>query len=275
MILFTSVQARDFQVLFSRCVSGRPRGPAPPVVVQIKEGVRTVAATSVTGVTLTHTSPAAHEFDDFVLLPASVLAEVEGNTDEIVTLERQSKLRGVVRWHHGSEPRTLPVELILPGKQHDVQASPELSPTSARFLTALHECGRTAAKESGRYALSKVQVQGRAGRVVGTDGKAALLWSGILFPFADDVLIPALTVFGSKLLNRVKEVRVGLTSTRLVIVAGSWVISLPFETKARYPDVASVIPRYAPVSASIDAGDSAEVLKVLPTLPGGEEDNRP
>ena len=120
MTPFTRVEARDFRALFTRCVAGRPRGPAHPVVIQIRGERRTVTATTPDGVTLTHTSPAPKERDDHLLLPATVLAEVEGGTDEIVTLERQSKLLAVVRWHGGTKPRTLPVGLILPGKQHEI-----------------------------------------------------------------------------------------------------------------------------------------------------------
>ena len=101
MILFTRAVARDFRVLFARCVAGRPRGPAPPVVVRVRDGVRTDAATTPAGVTLIHASPAPGEGDDLLVLPAAVLAEVEGSTDEAVTLDRPSKLRGVVRWHAG------------------------------------------------------------------------------------------------------------------------------------------------------------------------------
>lgn len=191
MIMFTRVEARDFRVLFHRCVAGRPRGPAPPGAIQIKDGTRIITATTVEGVILTHPSPAPKERDDFVLLPASVLAEVEGSTDEAVELDRQSKLRAVVRWHSGSKPRTLPVELILPGKQHEIPANPEFSPVSAKLLSALHECGRTTARESGRFALSKIQLQGKTGRVIGTDSKVALRWTGFSFPFGDEVLVPA------------------------------------------------------------------------------------
>src|SRR5438876_431082 len=120
MILFTRVVAQAFRVLFARCVAGRPRGPAPPVVVQVREGTRTVAATTPDGVTLTHTSPAPGEGDGLLVLPAAVLAEVEGGTDEAVVLDRPSKLRGVVRWHGGARPRTLPIELIPPGRQHEL-----------------------------------------------------------------------------------------------------------------------------------------------------------
>ena len=219
MTPFTRSTARDFRALLARCVSGRPRGPAPPVVIRTKGEVRTLAATTPEGVTLTHAAPAVKEADDLLVLPAAVLAEVEGGTDEAVALDRESKLRGVLRWSGGSTPRTLPVELILPGQQHELPPAPALSISSGKLLTALHECGRTAARESGRYALSKVQVQGKSGRVVGTDGKAALLWAGFPFPFADDVLVPAVPVFGAKPLARIPEVKLGRTATHLVVTA--------------------------------------------------------
>ena len=46
MTLFTRAVARDFRLLFARCVAGRPRGPAPAVVVQFRSGTRALAATS-------------------------------------------------------------------------------------------------------------------------------------------------------------------------------------------------------------------------------------
>jgi len=67
MILFTRVESRDFRVLFHRCVAGRPRGPAPPVAIQIKDSTRIITATTVEGVILTHTSPVPKEQDDFVV----------------------------------------------------------------------------------------------------------------------------------------------------------------------------------------------------------------
>jgi hypothetical protein len=275
MTLFTRAVARDFRALFGRCVAGRPRGPATPVVIQMRGDVRTLAATTTDGVTLSHTSPAPEEGDHLLVLPASILAEVEGGTDEEVTLDRPSKLRGVARWHDGVKPRTLPVELILPGKQHELPALPALAPVPASLLSALHECGRTAARESGRYALSKVQLQGKDNRVVGTDGKVALLWKGFAFPFADDVFVPALPMFGAKPLARVTDVRIGRTPTHLVVAAGPWAAWLPTDTKAKYPDVAAVVPRRAPTTVEIDESDAAALLPVLPGLPGADHELRP
>jgi hypothetical protein len=275
MILFTRAVAQNFRALFARCVAGRPRGPAPPVVVHVRDGTRAIAATTPDGVTLTHASPAPGEGDDLLVLPATALAEVEGGTDEAVTLDRPSKLRGVLRWPGGGKPRALPVELILPGKQHELPSPPASSVAPAKLLTALHECGRSAARESGRYALSKVQVRGTSGRVVGTDGKVALLWKGFTFPFADDVLLPALSVFGAKPLARVTEVKLGRTATHLVVTAGPWAAWLPADTRAKFPDVAAVLPRHTPTTVAVDEADAAALLPVLPGLPGSDHELRP
>ena len=275
MVLFTRAVARDFRVLFGRCAAGRPRGPAPPVVIRVRDGTKAIAATTPDGVTLTHTSPAPGESDNLAVLPASVLAEVEGGTDEGVILDRQSRLRGVVKWHGGAQPRTLPVELIIPGEQYELPAMQSLTSSSARLLTALHECGRAAAREGGRYALSKVQLQGKSGRVVGTDGKVALLWNGFSFPFADDLLVPALPVFGAKPLSRVTEVKLGRTATHLIVGVGLWSVWLPVDGKAKFPDVAAVVPRHTPATAEVDESDAAQLLPALPGLPGGDQELRP
>jgi hypothetical protein len=275
MTPFTREVAQSFRLLFGKCLSGRPRGPAPPVVVRTGGGLRTLAATTAGGVTLTHSAPAPGEPDDLVVLPASVLAEVEGGTGEGVALDLRTKLRGVVTWHGGGKPRTLPVELILPGKQHELPAPPEMTCVPGPLLAALFECGQTAAKESGRYALSKVQLQGKAGRVVGTDGKVALLWRDLNFPFAEDVLVPALPVFGAKPLARATEVKVGRTATHLVVAAGPWSVWLPTDGNAKYPDVAAVVPRRATATAEIDEADAARLLPALPGLTGGDHELRP
>ncbi|WP_439626841.1 hypothetical protein [Gemmata sp.] len=275
MILFTRADARDFRVLFGRCVAGRPRGPAPPVVVRVRAGVRTLAATTAAGVTLTHATPAPDEPDDVVVVPAAVLAGAEGNADGAVSMDRGTKLTGVVRWTCGTGPRTLPVDLVLPGRQHEVPAPPAAAAVAPDVLAALHACGRAAARESGRFALSRVQLQGRHGRVVGTDGKVALLWGGFTLPFADDVLVPALPVFGAKPLAGPTTVTLARTAAHLVVAAGPWAVWLPTDAGARYPDVAGVVPRDAAATVRIDPADAAALLPVLPGLPGGDRDVRP
>ena len=265
MIVCTRALAREFRLLLGRCVSGRTREPAPPVVVQVRDGVRTLAATAREGVILIHTSPASGEKDGRLVLPAALLAAVEGATDEPVSVEPQTKLHATVRWSGSDGPHSTTSELILPGRHHEVPEPPPLSAVGPEFLTALNECGQTSARDSGRYALSKIQVQGKAGRVIGTDATCALLWNGFRLPFPDQFLIPAIGVFGSRELTRELDVRVGLKSTHLVVAAGPWAVWLPVDVKSRYPDVASIIPRADSATvAGIDERDAEVLLRALP-----------
>ena len=273
MILMTRATARDFRAAFLRCLTSRPPDPAPPVVVRFAGGTRTIACTTGDGAILTHATP-TDERDDLLVLPADFLAKVEGGTDEGVRLDRQPKGRGVLHWHVGTKPRTLPVELLPPGTHDDLPQPPAFTPVSAKVLDALHVCGRTAARESGRYTLSKIQVRGRAGQIVGTDGKAAVQYSGFTLPFADDVLVPAVPVFGLAFVTR-SDVRIGRTSTHLVLTDGIWSVWLPTDITGRYPDVAAILPRNPPTTVTIDERDAVALLQVLSGLPGEGDENRP
>jgi hypothetical protein len=205
----------------------------------------------------------------------SVLDAIEGAGDDPVELVVGPRLRGEARFADRGVARAVPFDAIPPGKQHRPPEEPaDWHPAPPEFLTALHECGRTAARESGRFALSRVQVQGRAGRVVGTDGRTALVWSGFDFPFADDLLVPALPAFGSRELAGA-DARVGRTPAHLVVGAGPWRVYLPVDAAGRYPDVAGVVPRGAPTVAGLDDRDAAELAGRLPALPGADADDRP
>lgn len=275
MIPFTRAQARDFGALLAKCATGRPRGPGPPVHVRVRDGVRSLDAVAPSGVRLTHTQVVPGAPDARVLFPMEVLTACAGASDEPVVLEPQSKTRATAHWSDAEGRRVLPVELLLPGKQHELPELPALAPVKPELLVALHECGRTTARDDGRFALSRVQVRGATGTVIGTDGRTALLWSGFEFPFADPVLVPALAVFGAKPLANATDVRVGHTVEYLVVSAGPWAVWLLTDAKAKYPDVPAVVPRRAPTTLELDPRDTDALAAALPALPGVEHESRP
>jgi hypothetical protein len=123
--------------------------------------------------------------------------------------------------------------------------------------------------------LTRVQVGGKAGRVVATDGRTALVWGGFEFPFADDLLVPALPVFGTRELAAAGDARVGRTATHLVVAAGRWRVFVAVDRAGRYPDVSGIVPKDAPTVAGIDEADAAALLDKLPGLPGADADHRP
>ncbi len=275
MIVIPRGLARSFRALLRKCVAGRPRGPAPAVVFEAAAGTLTARARTDDAV-LAYSAPCRTAGGERVVVPVAVLAAVAGPGAGPVELAVGPGLTGEARFADHGVPTTHPFEAIPPGRQHQPPEPPaDWHPVPTGFLTALHQCGRTAAKDATRFALTRLRLTGKAGTVTATDGRTALVWGGFNFPFAGDLLVPALPVFGSRELAAGGEVRAGRTPTQLVVGAGRWRLFLAVDTAGRYPDVAGVVPRNAPTAAGVDAADAAVLLDRLPGLPGADADHRP
>jgi hypothetical protein len=141
------------------------------------------------------------------------------------------------------------------------------------FPKALHEAGRCAARDpdSGRYAVGRVQVRGKDGELIGTDGKQALIWGGFTFPFPDDLLVPAVPLFGSKELASEAAVSAGLAKEWLYLVIGPWQVWLWVDREGRFPDVRGAVPRAQGTRVTFDDRDVATLLDALPGRPATTE----
>ena len=275
MIAFPRRVARRFRAACAKCICGRPRGPAPPVVIRQSKGRVTLTATF-PEVTLELACGTPESGTEVLIVPMAVLDEIGSVAPELVGLEGTGMLTGVARWTKKGEPRTHEIDLILPGKQHDALARPqELEPVPYRFLELLHEAGRTATREDGRFALSRVQVRGQKGQVIATDGKVAVIFGGFALPFIEDLLVPAVPLFGSPELRDDAEVRVGRTPKHFVVNAGDWTVWLGVATVGKFPDVAAVVPKHAPTAVTLDRGDAAGLLPQLSQMPGQSHEHRP
>lgn len=277
MIVFPRRIARRFRAACARCVSGRPRGPAPCVALRQADGrVTLTAAFPDVTLELACAATGGRGRDEVLVVPMAALAAVESHSDELVAFDVTEKLTGVARWGGPGVSGSVPVAFVMPGKQHDPLPHPEkMKPVGARLLVALHEAGRTASRDDGRYALSRVQVRGATGEIIATDGKVAVLFGGFHLPFAEDLLVPAVPLFGSPEVRAEEDVRVGRTPAHLVVRAGIWTAWLAVAPAGKFPDVAAVVPRHAPTTVALDRGDAAALLPQLPGLPGREHDLRP
>jgi hypothetical protein len=145
--------------------------------------------------------------------------------------------KGSARWSDGGVARAAEFEAVLPSTLPDFPQEPaRLQPLPANFVPAYVEAVRTTARESVRYALSHVQLRGKSGELVATDGKQLLVQGGFNFPWKDDVLVPGLPCLGSRELQTDGPAAVGRTSSTSACGSGPgrscWAPILPSATRA-------------------------------------------
>jgi len=153
----------------------------------------------------------------------------------------------------------------------------EWSENDAKLLTALDEADGATAKEGSRYLLHRVQVRGKRGEIVATDTKMALIWSGWSFPFGEDVLVARTSVFGMPEFASAKAVKIGRTTTHLVIAVDAWTVFLAIDASGRFPDVQSIVPRLTTARTRLwlDPAEGEVLVTALAKLPGRTDDSSP
>lgn len=276
MIIVSRDVVRRFRTLAGKCVAGRSRKPSPAVIFCRRDGSLSIW-TRIESVTLVYSEQGAGP-DKTIVMPMSAIADIEGTSSERVELAVGAKSGGAATFTTKEGKReTLSFETLKPGKQHELpHRPPSRHYVQAELLKALHECGRSASRDQGRFILNHLQVRGRAGYVIGTDSKQALAWGGFDFGFSEDILIPAIPVFGARDWPDVEKVGIGLHDNHFVVEVGSWAVFLPVNSTGKYPDVFSVAPKKGTGTvARIDDQDAESLLELLPVLPAAKEESGP
>jgi len=275
MFTLSRRQARALRAVARKCVpKGAGRRPDPTVTfVAGRRGPYAFAA--VGEVTAGFRLPGPAEPQDAVTVPFAALAACEG-VDPVPVLVKPVGRKVTFTWADGGRDRTETVSVLKP-KADPVPPMPDaFADAGPDFLPALHEAGRLAAGEDTRYSLARVQVRGGAGQVVGSDAKQAGVFGGFRFPFPDDLLIPAVPVFGLKEVARAAPVRVGRTPGGLCVAAGEWLVWLTADADGAYPDVDGVIKRNAGGSSlRLGPRDADRLLDALAVMKPGDGDDGP
>ena len=277
MIVIPRTLARLFRSVLRRSVVEQvPRGEWPLVRCEAGQpGLRLSTQRGDIGLCYRE---AGERAADTLVFRSSVLQQVEGRTLEPVTLEQVAAGKGRARWDEGAVPRVLDFETVTPDSIPTVPQVPfEWVAMPDGFLTVMDEATRTTAKESARFALSRIQLKGRGGQVVATDGKQLLIQGGCHFPWRDDVLVPRVPAFGLRELVEERPVAIGRTESHVAVRAGRWTFWLAIDTSSRYPDVEAVVPTPSAGACrlSLDAADAAFLASALPKLAGQDDDHSP
>ena len=275
MIVLPPGLARRFAAVAARCVVGKPAGPPPEVVCRVSGGVLSVTTRLPNGVVLSFAADTA-ESDALLVVPFEVLTALSP-VREPVALRLTRGSSAEARWTDQTGPRSHPFTALKPGRPHDPM--PDIRdwvPCPAKVLAALHACGQATCRgqPTPRYALDRLCVSGAGKRVIGSDGKVAVLAGPFPLPFADDKLVPAVPAFGTPELTAQTQVSVGVGDGFVAVKAGPWCVRLPV-VPGRYPDVAAVIPKSRPSVGGVDEADARELLSRLKTLPAGDDPDLP
>ncbi len=275
MIVLPPGLPKRFAAVAARCVVGKPAGPPPAVVCRSAGGELTVHTRLPNGVILSFTADTDTTTEAVLVVPFEVLTALSPVCERI-ELRLTRGLQAEARWTDPTGPRSHPFAALKPGRQHDPPSEVrEWVPCPAKVLAALHACGQAAARVgSPRYALERLCLAGSSKRVVGSDGKVALLSGPFPLPFTDDKLIPAIPVFGNLEWTTQTTLSVGYVEGFVGVKAGPWCVRLPV-VPGRYPDVAAVIPKSRPSVGGIDETDARDLLSKLKALPAGDDPDLP
>ena len=273
MITLSRGLARSFRSVMRRSVMASfPRGPAPPVLaVAGPEGLTLRAAYHEVGLTLR--LPIEGADSDKIAFRGDVLAGLEGTGSEPVTLEAVSADKGQARFQDRGVPQVVDFDLIDADETPDLLlAKRRLTPMPPGFLKALDDACRTASRDE-KLALHRIQLRGKAGQIVASDGKQLLVQGGFPLPFGADILVPALPVFGAREFANADPVCLGRSDGRLLLRAGSWCFDLKIDTLGRFPNVDKVIPSSTkPTRLTVDEGDAQFLLEAIPSLEGSDDE---
>jgi hypothetical protein len=276
VIELSAALLRQFRsVLRQSVLAADPRGPCPTVLCRAgKHGLTLSCRQGDVG--LRHFSAGSCPAVSLAF-PASLLAKLEA-AGEKVRLEQVAPFQGKASWQSQDGPHVLEFDAVDPGAVLPPRESRgEGVSLEPGFVVAMDEAARTACRDVNRGSLSKVLLRGRDGAVIGSDGRQLLVQRGFTLPWKENLLLPALPVYGCRELPRNEPAHLSREKDRATLSVGPWTLDLKVEPGDRFPDVDRVIPSRAAACTRVrfDARDVEGLLRCLPKMPGHEDHYRP
>lgn len=272
MITMTRRTAHRIRTVFRRSFGmNRETGPALSVSTG-PSGLRIRARQADTAAQ--YHEPGDNEPDQFTM-PFESLDACEARNDEPVTLERQDD-KVIVQWRDGAVPQL--VQHDCPPFPDDFPATPDdQAENPPSLLQALGDACETTDADPARYALSCVQLRGKSGKLVATDGHQLLTQSGFQFAWDGDVLVPATKLFACPYLPTDVPVHVGRTDDWFTLVTGPWTFHIRVNVDGRFPKVEDHIRQAGSATTTLRlTDDDANFLaNTIRRMPGNEAMNAP
>jgi hypothetical protein len=268
--------ARAYRAVLRRCLSPPGTRPEPPLVLAQSDGQTLTVQACGPDVAVRHTTALAGPTGTMAFR-ATVLAQVEGKTDDPAALDEIAPGQGRASWADGGAPQGVEFDTADPTRLPELpRMPPRLSAVPRSFLAALGEASRVAAKESTRFAICHVQLRGKTGQIVATDGRQMLIQGGFQLPWDDTVLVPRLPLLDLPAVSLSDPAGLARTGDHLILRVGNWAFWLVLDTNGRFPVVEDAIPRERGGSRLfLDPRDAAFLVAALPKLPGRDDEHAP
>ncbi len=275
MITFSRRLARRVRAVFRRALRPSPREESPSVAIVATPSTLRFTARNA------HIAVAYEEAGRFapaeLAVPLSFFDDCAGSRTDLVQLTPAESGALVARWNDDGVAQMLVVEQRPLPVLTEFPALPEqLTKNPPRLVAALRDAAETTDATSSRYALGCIQIRGRRGEIVATDGRQLLLQRGFEFPFDDDLLIGRHQIFQASELLAADHVAVGLHGW-FTLRAGNWTVQIKVETEGRFPRVDEIIPpiQRSIASCRISPADGRRLVRSLPLLPSDDEQDSP
>jgi len=268
MLTITRKLAKTLRAVFRKANDGPTRNHGT-VVIRDENGQRRVQF---------HGGAVAVEYlgdgdgQGAVSAPLAALADFEGVKDDPVQLRADDKVVHAEWTDHG-----IALHRQYPASTPDAWLEPpeEFTPLGdGKRLSDLAEVVACTLQSSIKFSLDAIQLRGKRGEAVGSDGRQLLIARGFEFPWNEDVLVARTGVFDCRQFGD-EDVRIGRSPKHVVLRSGPWTIWLAIK-EGRYPNVDQIIPRDSQASRVILSDDDAALLvPALSRLPGGKDSNSP
>lgn len=255
---------------------GSPRGLKPPILLEAnRQGL--CVRVQLPDVAVEYHQAGSHA-PGSIHLPFDALDGFSGRHDVPILLEEHGPDTLQARWDDGGVPQVRQFAIDhteIPSSFPEPPA--RFTALDRAFLQALDVARHCVARDGVRYSLQKLQFRGGTGEIVASDGRQLLVQKGFAFPWSDDVLVPALAVFGCPELPQDGSVSIGRTNTHVAVRVGPWTFHLAIDAQGRFPRTENVIPSLTGTvtTCHLSPQDAEFLVHTLPRLPGEDADQSP
>ncbi len=277
MITITRLLAKQIKSVL-RQLFGRTRYRQPPVV--ISSGPQGLLISCCDGLRGFEYRDAMPQPECSLRATFELFKQLAGTKQVFVELTPVTDGEGVLaRWQDGSipcskqfEPSDSTRDLVVPTLPETFAENPPAA------LSILHEAMLTIAKDPFRFATDLIQLRGKDGMVVATNGHHLLVQRGLALGWEEEIVCHATRLFGcADLLPQDQAVLIGKSADYVAVRTGPWTFYLGIEQERRYPAVDHTIwpPEAAKTTWELSPLDAQFLTEQLPRIPGAEEDTQP